>query len=74
MIAQAEGTAVTRREVLDAIYPAFVNGGAGRDAIIAAATAADPRPEIMAMLEKLPARHYPNVRDVWSDLPEMPVS
>jgi len=74
LIAQGEGTAVTRREVLDAIYPAFANGGASRDEIIAAATAAEPRPEITAMLERLPVRRYANVRDLWSDLPEMPIS
>jgi hypothetical protein len=73
LIAQASATAVTRREILDAIYPAFTSGGANTDEIIAAATAA-ARPEILEMLEKLPARRYPSIREMWSDLPEMPIS
>jgi hypothetical protein len=74
LIAHAEGTGVTRREVLDAIYPAFASGGAGKNEILAAAAGAEPRSEITAMLGRLPARRYPSVRDVWSDLPEMPIS
>jgi len=74
LVAQGEGTGITRREVLDAIYPAFANGGAGKNEILAAAAGAEPRSEITAMLGRLPARRYRSVRDVWSDLPEMPIA
>jgi hypothetical protein len=74
LIAQAEGTGITRREVLDAIYPAFARDGASKDEIVAAAVTAEPRSEIVELLGRLPARRYPSVREVWSDLPEMPIS
>lgn len=60
--------------MLDAIYPAFTRGGASADEVRAAASAAEPRREIIDMLGKLPARRYPSIREVWADLPEMPIA
>lgn len=64
---------VTRREVLDAVYPAFVTGGARRREMVSVAGRSGLRPDIVRMVETLPERRYGHLRDIWADLPDLPL-
>ncbi|GAA4931745.1 hypothetical protein ACFPM3_03465 [Streptomyces coeruleoprunus] len=62
---------VTRAEIADHLAGLFTNGAMNRsDLLIAAASA---RPEVRAVLEQLPDRRYTELRQVWEDLPALPV-
>lgn len=63
---------VTRIEIADRLAGVFANGAMSRhDLLIAAAGA---RPEVRDILAALPdGRRYTEVRQVWEDLPLVPV-
>lgn len=63
----------TRTEVAAAIASAFTLHGVGRDVLVERARHAGARSEVVAVLERLPARDYSDLRQVWADLPDMPV-
>lgn len=63
---------VTRREIADHLSPLFANGGVSRHDLLIGA--ADARPEVRKVLEQLPPdRRYTELRQVWEDLPAIPV-
>lgn len=64
---------VTRREILDAVQGTFGDGRVDRSALLAAAVERGARPAVIATLEGLPDREYGDVRDLWVELPEVPV-
>lgn len=64
---------VTRMELLDHIEPAFAAGAATRDQLLAAATASHARPEVIAVLQRLPEQPYRSLRDLWPELSDVPV-
>lgn len=64
---------VTRTEVADHVYAAFAPGPASRGDVLAAATASRARPQVLSMLQELPERSYGNLRDLWYELPDLPV-
>lgn len=65
--------AVTRVEIADMVDSAFDNGNAGRGELIETARAAGARPEVLATLTQLPDNHYGHLRQLWVDLPHVPV-
>lgn len=65
---------VTRVEIADHIETAFVGAGAAdRAELIETAKRSGARPEIVAVLERLPDRRYANLRQLWTELPDIPV-
>lgn len=65
--------ALTRTEVAAAIGNAFGLHAVGRDALLECARHAGARSEVVAALQRLPAREYNDLRQVWADLPDMAV-
>lgn len=64
---------VTRREILDAVEGTFDDGRVDRSALLATAVDRGARPAVIAALEGLPDRGYGDVRDLWVELPDVPV-
>lgn len=64
---------VTRAEVIDHIHAAFAAGPAGRGDLLAAAVVSHARPEIITQLQRLPNKSYASPRDLWYDLPDVPL-
>lgn len=64
---------VSRMEIADLIEPAFVDGSARRADILGAAIAGDGRAEVIEVLEQLPDRSFLELRDLWSEIPHVPV-
>jgi Protein of unknown function (DUF2795) len=64
---------VTRVEILDVLDGAFAAGAATRGELVEVARAHGARPELLALLEALPDRHYTHQRTLWVDLPHVPV-
>ncbi|SCK25986.1 hypothetical protein YUYDRAFT_02830 [Streptomyces sp. ScaeMP-e48] len=63
--------AVTRTEIADHLSALFANGAVTKhDLVIGAATA---RPEVREVLRQLPDRRYTELRQIWEDLPRIPV-
>jgi hypothetical protein len=64
---------VSRMEIVDTVDSAFETGGADRSEILTAAVATGARPEVIETLERLPDRRFADVRELWQELPELPV-
>src|SRR5690606_5458895 len=64
---------VTRVEILECIEEAFADGPVDRSRLVDAARARGARAELVALLEHLPERHYVHQRQLWVDLPHVPV-
>ncbi|MFW6725039.1 hypothetical protein ACHZ98_33865 [Streptomyces sp. MAR4 CNY-716] len=62
---------VTRLEIADLLADRFDTGAADTRELRAAA--ARSRPEVRAVLEQLPQRRYSTLRELWEDLPTVPV-
>lgn len=67
-------TAITRIELVTHVEAAFADGPATRDGLLAYAVGSHARPEVIAILERLPDKPYTTIRDLWYDLPEVPVT
>lgn len=65
--------AVTRMEIVEAVDPAFAGGGAERSEVLAAAIAQGARPQVIETLERLPDRRFSEVRELWTELADVPV-
>ncbi|HCT77443.1 MAG TPA: hypothetical protein DGT23_12790 [Micromonosporaceae bacterium] len=48
-------------------------GPATRDSLLAYAASSHARPELLTILQTLPDRVYPSMRDLWPHLAEVPV-
>lgn len=65
---------VTRIEIVEKVEAAFAAGkGADRSEILAAATAAHARPEVIELLGTLPDRRFGKANDLWEELHHVPV-
>lgn len=64
---------VTRIEIADHVEAAFTAGPATRDDLLAAARTADARPALLAALSTLPDRQYGELRQLWTDLADVPM-
>lgn len=71
-----KGSAVTiptRRLIVDHVELAFVGPVTSTADVLAAAIHSHAAPEVISLLRTLPERSYAGVRDLWSELPEVPV-
>lgn len=64
---------ITRVQVVDAVEPAFAGGSATREQILAAARQANADAVHALLEDQLPPRRYSTVRDLWNELPHLPV-
>ncbi|MCC9710657.1 hypothetical protein E4N62_38720 [Streptomyces sp. MNU76] len=62
---------VTRIEIADELAGLFTNGAVSKHDMLIAAVGA--RPEVREVLSALPDRRYTELRQVWEDLPRVPV-
>lgn len=65
---------VSRIELADCIERAFANSPICSGDLIAAATRASARTEILEALATLPDRPYHRLVDLWTHLPDLPIS
>lgn len=65
---------MTRIEIAEHIETMFDGAPCSRATLIAGATDASARPELVALLEMLPDRQYLGLRELWSYLRDVPVS
>lgn len=64
----------SRSEIADAIGAAFTGGALTREEMIEAGRAAAASEEVLLALASLPKdKRFGSVRDLWPDLPELPV-
>jgi len=64
---------VTRTELAVHVEAAFTAGTATRDRLLAYAAGSRARPEIIAVLQALPDKPYPSIRDLWYELGHVPI-
>lgn len=64
---------VTRVEIADAVEEAFHRRPAPRKRLIEAATRCGARGEVVSLLEQLPDREFGHLREIWREMPEVPV-
>ncbi|MDA8321492.1 MAG: DUF2795 domain-containing protein [Actinomycetota bacterium] len=64
---------VTRKEIARHTADAFDYPPATSSDLIEAAAASGARPEVIAVLRRLPGGTYSHLREVWGDLPGIPV-
>lgn len=63
---------VNRRELVDIVATAFRTSHPTRSEILGVAVEAGARPEVIELLRSVPDRRYQDVRDIWTELPEVP--
>ena len=64
---------VTRIELAVHVEAAFAAGPTTRDRMLAYAAGSHARPEIITVLQSLPDKPYPTIRDLWYHLADVPV-
>lgn len=64
---------VTRVEVIDHVADAFGAAGATRAELLALAEQTGARPDLIALLRRLPDRRFHRPHELWAELPEVPV-
>lgn len=64
---------VTRLEMVEIVANAFRSSLPTRTELLSAAVEERARPEVISLLEQLPDRRYQDVRDIWTELPDVPV-
>ncbi|GAB1688629.1 DUF2795 domain-containing protein [Krasilnikovia sp. M28-CT-15] len=64
---------VTRTELAVHVEAAFTTGPATRDRMLAYAAGSHARPEIIDLINGLPDKSYPSLRDLWYELGHVPV-
>jgi hypothetical protein len=64
----------TRTELANHIRAAFTTGPATRSDLLAAAVATNARPQTIDTLRRLPDKTYTSIRDLWPDLPDVPIN
>lgn len=68
-----ESSTITRVEVAGAVGEAFGMEAVTRDELVLAAERAGARAQVSEALATLPAREFNDLRQLWDDLPDMPV-
>lgn len=64
---------LTRLQVADALGDAFGPRGTDKATLLASAVAHGVHPDVVAVLERLPAdRRFASMRELWPYLPEVP--
>jgi hypothetical protein len=67
------GRQVTRTEIADVIQEAFQSGPAHRDDLLTTAVRKRARPQMIDLLRNLPRRRFAELRQLWGEMPEVPV-
>lgn len=70
---QEQELATSRTEIVEHIADAFGERGADRAALVAAAVRNGAPQAVVDVLHMLPDRRYGHVRDLWTEVPEVPV-
>lgn len=65
--------AVSRIEVAETLRAAFTPSGADRNELLAAALSKRARPEVVAVIEQLPDRHFRAMNELWEHIGHVPV-
>jgi hypothetical protein len=73
-MATTNETTVTRTEIRRYVAEAFDNGPATREELIASARSADAPDTIVSTLERLNRRNYSELRNLWPELHDIPVT
>ncbi|WP_092555998.1 DUF2795 domain-containing protein [Actinoplanes derwentensis] len=60
-------------ELVQHLETAFAAGPVTSAGLLDAATVSAARPAVLAVLEQLPKRSYGTIRDLWYELPDLPV-
>ena len=64
---------VTRIEIAQAVQEAFRRRPAPRIRLIETAKGRGARGEVISLLERLPDRGFGHLRELWREMPEVPV-
>ncbi len=64
---------LTRIEIAEHVEAAFDHGPANRDALLSAAHTSHARQALLQILDTLPDRNYAELRQLWTDLSEVPI-
>ena len=64
---------VSRTELAQHIETAFISSPVVPAGLLDAAALSAARPAVLAILERLPNRPYGTIRDLWYDLPDLPI-
>jgi hypothetical protein len=64
---------VTRIEVVQELGEAFPGAGLSKGELVEEAHRRGVRSEMVRLLERLPERRYRHVRELWAQVPEVPV-
>lgn len=65
---------VTRIEILDHVEELFERpGAASKDDVLEQAVRSQARPQVIEELRRLPNERYSDVRDLWEQMPDVPV-
>lgn len=65
---------VTRLELLDHVETAFTTVPATRGDLLQAAITSQARPEVLAVLRRLPDVRFRRAHDLWEELGDVPIS
>ncbi|MGE3811162.1 MAG: DUF2795 domain-containing protein [Candidatus Nanopelagicales bacterium] len=65
--------AVTRTEIVEAVGVIFSCAPVTAAEIVEVARSSGARPEVVALLEHLGERTYHDVRQLWAELPDLPI-
>jgi hypothetical protein len=63
----------TRSEIVGHVGDAFTGGGVEPAELVAAAQRSGAPAPVVDALRRLPARRYRHVRDLWAEMPDVPV-
>lgn len=64
---------VTRTEVVERLGEVFPGAGLGKAELVEEARRRGVRSEVVRLLERLPERRYRHVRELWAEMPDVPV-
>ncbi len=64
---------LTRIEIAEHVEAAFDHGPANRDTLLSAAHTSHAREALLQILDTLPDRNYAELRQLWTDLAEVPI-
>jgi hypothetical protein len=64
---------VSRMELAQHIETAFARGPVTQTGLLDAATVSAARSAVLAVIERLPNRTYGSIRDLWYELPDLPI-
>ncbi len=64
---------ITRVEIADHVRDVFQRGSVTRTELLAGAADHGARPAVLDTLQRLPDRVYRELRELWPDIPDVPI-